>query len=88
MDYIAENGRLKRKDACDGDSARLPAVAEELTLPQSLRNGAVYKASQMKESAVDILDGSTIRFDDSLYSESIKKSQQRTLLILKQSTKS
>ena len=46
--------------------------------------GAVYKASQMKENAVDILDGlDDFSFDDGLYIEAIKRSQQRTLIILK-----
>lgn len=45
--------------------------------------GAIFNASQAKERAVDILDGlNDYEMDDGLYIESIKKSQQRTLIIL------
>ncbi|MDD3231687.1 MAG: hypothetical protein PHE09_21135, partial [Oscillospiraceae bacterium] len=46
--------------------------------------GAVFNAKQAKENAVDILDGlDDFNFDDSLYIESIKRSQQRTIIILR-----
>lgn len=44
--------------------------------------GAVYNARQAKERAIDILDGIEDVLDDHTYIESIKQSQQRTLVIL------
>lgn len=45
--------------------------------------GAVFSAKQAKERAIDILDGlDDYAMDDNLYIESIKRSQQRTIVIL------
>lgn len=46
-------------------------------------SGAIFKGRQMKESALDILDGlDDERLEDNYYIESIKQTQQRTLIIL------
>lgn len=46
-------------------------------------SGAIFKGRQMKESALDILDGlDDDRLEDNYYIESIKQTQQRTLIIL------
>lgn len=83
MDYLAEEKKQLKKGRYD---RRLRNTRLLLKNYRSFRNyakNAVYKASQMKENAVDILDGlDEYSFDDSLYIESIKKSQQRTLIIL------
>jgi hypothetical protein len=83
MDYLAEEKKQLKKGRYD---RRLRNTRLLLKNYRSFRNyakNAVYKASQLKENAVDILDGlDECSFDDSLYIESIKKSQQRTLIIL------
>jgi len=83
MDYLAEEKKQLKKGRYD---RRLRNTRLLLKNYRSFRNyakNAVYKASQLKENAVDILDGlDDYSFDDSLYIESIKKSQQRTLIIL------
>ena len=46
-------------------------------------SGAIFKGRQMKESALDILDGlDEEKLEDNFYIESIKQTQQRTLIIL------
>jgi hypothetical protein len=84
MDYLAEEKKQLKKGRYD---RRLRNTRLLLKNYRSFRNyakNAVYKASQLKENAVDILDGlDEYSFDDSLYIESIKKSQQRTLIILR-----
>lgn len=46
--------------------------------------GAVFDAQTVKESAVDILDGlDEVAYDQDLYIESIKRSQQRTMILLR-----
>lgn len=83
MDYLTEERKQLKKGRYD---RRLRNTRLLLKNYRSFRNyakNAVYKASQLKENAVDILDGlDDYSFDDSLYIESIKKSQQRTLIIL------
>ena len=83
MDYLAEERKQLKKGRYD---RRLRNTRLLLKNYRSFRNyakNAVYKASQLKENAVDILDGlDDYSFDDGLYIESIKKSQQRTLIIL------
>lgn len=83
MDYLTEERKQLKKGRYD---RRLRNTRLLLKNYRSFRNyakNAVYKASQLKENAVDILDGlDEYSFDDSLYIESIKKSQQRTLIIL------
>ncbi len=45
--------------------------------------GAIYNGRRMKENALDILDGlDENQLEDNYYVESIKQSQQRTLIIL------
>lgn len=83
MDYLTEERKQLKKGRYD---RRLRNTRLLLKNYRSFRNyakNAVYKASQLKENAVDILDGlDDYSFDDGLYIESIKKSQQRTLIIL------
>lgn len=46
-------------------------------------SGAVFKGKQAKESALDILDGlDEDKLEDNYYIDSIKQTQQRTLIIL------
>ena len=83
MEYLTEERKQLKKGRYD---RRLRNTRLLLKNYRSFRNyakNAVYKASQLKENAVDILDGlDEYSFDYSLYIESIKKSQQRTLIIL------
>lgn len=84
MDYIAEERQVQQKGRCDRRLRNTRLLLKNYRSLSHYAKGAVYKASQMKENAVDILDGlDDYAFDDSLYIESIKKSQQRTLIILK-----
>ena len=74
MDYLTEERKQLKKGRYD---RRLRNTRLLLKNYRSFRNyakNAVYKASQLKENAVDILDGlDEYSFDDSLYIESIKE---------------
>lgn len=83
MDYIAEERNAHRKGRYDRRLRNTRLLLKHYRSLAHYAKGAIYKASQIKENAVDILDGlDDYAFDDSLYIESIKKSQQRTIVIL------
>lgn len=83
MDYLIEERKQLKKGRYDRRLRNTRLLLKNYRSFRNYSNNAVYKASQAKENAVDILDGlDDYSFDDSLYIESIKKSQQRTLIIL------
>jgi len=83
MDYLAEEKKQLKKGRYDRRLRNTRLLLKNYRSFSNYAKNAVYKASQLKENAVDILDGlDEYSFDDSLYIESIKKSQQRTLIIL------
>ncbi len=84
MDYMAEERQAQKKGRCDRRLRNTRLLLKNYRSLKYYVKGAIYKASQVKENAIDVLDGlDDYTFDDSLYIESIKKSQQRTLIILK-----
>lgn len=84
MDYLVEERKQLKKGRYDRRLRNTRLLLKNYRSFSNYAKNAVYKASQAKENAVDILDGlDDYSFDDSLYIESIKKSQQRTLIILK-----
>lgn len=83
MSYLAEEKEKAYKSRYD---RRLRNTRLLLKNYRSLRKhieGAIYSTKQVRENAIDILDGlDEAALDDSLYVEGIKKSQQRTIIIL------
>lgn len=84
MDYIAKERMESRKGRYDRRLHNTRLLLKNYRSLKHYAEGAVYKAAQVKENAVDILDGlDDYVFDDGMYIESIKKSQQRTYIIIK-----
>lgn len=84
MEYLNEERKQLKKGRYDRRLRNTRLLLKNYRAFSNYAKNAVYKASQAKENAVDILDGlDDYSFDDSLYIESIKKSQQRTLIILR-----
>jgi hypothetical protein len=84
MDYLTEEKKAQRKGRYDRRLRNTRLLLKNYRSFKTHVQGAVFNAKQAKENAVDILDGlDDFSFDDSLYIESIKKSQQRTLIIMR-----
>lgn len=84
MDYIAAEKRTQKKSRYDRRLRNTRLLLKNYRAFKLHATGAVFDGKQVKENAVDILDGlDDFSFDDGLYIESIKKSQQRTLIILR-----
>lgn len=84
MDYLAEEKKAQKKGRHDRRLRNTRLLLKNYRTFKQHAQGAVFNAKQAKENAVDILDGlDDFTFDDSLYIESIKKSQQRTIIILR-----
>ena len=86
MDFLAEERKAQRKSRYDRRLRNTRLLLRNYRVFRDHVAGAIYDAKQMRQPAVDILDDldeSTIdSMDDDLYVESIKRSQQRTLIIL------
>jgi len=83
MEYLEH----ERKQLCKGrQDRRLRNTKLLLRNYRDLKThvtGAIFSARQAKESAIDILDGlDSYDMTDELYIESVKRSQQRTVIIL------
>jgi len=83
MDYITEEKEKARKSRYDRRLHNTRLLLKNYRSFKKHAEGAIYNAKQVKESAIDILDG----LDDAMlgngnYVEGIKKSQQRTIIIL------
>ena len=83
MDYIEAERKKARKGRQDRRLHNTRLLLKNYRLFKQHTKGAIFRADQAKEHAIDILDGlDSYDMDDGLYIESIKKSQQRTLIIL------
>ena len=83
MEHIRAEREKARKGRQDRRLHNTRLLLKNYRLFKRHTKGAIFRADQAKERAVDILDGlEDYEMDDGLYIESIKKSQQRTLIIL------
>jgi len=84
MEYIMEEKKTQQKGRYDRRLRNTRLLLKNYRTLKQHAQGAVFNAKKAKENAVDILDGlDSFQFDDNLYIESIKKSQQRTIIILR-----
>lgn len=84
MDYLAEERQKAKRSRCDRRLHNTRLLLKNYRLFRKHAEGAVFNAKQAKESAVDILDGlDDAALSDGAYVEGIKKSQQRTVIILR-----
>lgn len=83
MEHIRTEREKDRKSRQDRRLHNTRLLLKNYRLLKEHTKGAIFRANQARERAVDILDGlNDYEMDDGLYIESIKKSQQRTLIIL------
>lgn len=83
--HIEEEHQKEAKERTDRRLHNTRLLLKNYRLLKRHTAGAIYNAKQAKEkeSAASILDGlESYTRDDSLYIESIKRSQERTLIIL------
>jgi predicted DNA-binding protein YlxM (UPF0122 family) len=84
MKYISEEKDTQRKGRYDRRLRNTRLLLKNYRALKLHAKGAIYNAKQAKESAIDILDSlDDLQFDGGLYIESIKRSQQRTIIILR-----
>ena len=83
MDYLAEEKEKARKSRYDRRLRNTRLLLKNYRSFKRHAQGAIFSAKQAKENAIDILDGlDDGMLNDNLYVEGIKKSQQRTIIIL------
>lgn len=83
MDYLAEEKDKARKSRYDRRLRNTRLLLKNYRSFKRHAQGAIFNAKQAKENAIDILDGlDDGMLNDNLYVEGIKKSQQRTIIIL------
>lgn len=83
MEYIDAERKASRKGRYDRRLHNTRLLLKNYRLFKKHAEGAIFNVKQAKERAVDILEGiDDYAMDDELYIESIKKSQQRTIVIL------
>lgn len=83
MEHIRTEREKERKSRQDRRLHNTRLLLKNYRLLKEHTKGAIFRANQARERAVDILDVlNDYEMDDGLYIESIKKSQQRTLIIL------
>lgn len=83
MEHIRTEREKERKSRQDRRLHNTRLLLKKLPAPEGAYQGSQLRANQARERAVDILDGlNDYEMDDGLYIESIKKSQQRTIIIL------
>jgi len=84
MDYLIEEKKAQQKGRYDRRLRNTRLLLKNYRAFKKHVQGAVFNAQKAKESAVDILDSlDDFTFDDDLYIESIKRSQQRTMIIMR-----
>lgn len=84
MDYLTEEKKTQQKGRYDRRLRNTRLLLKNYRAFKQHAQGAVFNAKKAKENAVDILDGlDDFAFDDGLYIESIKRSQQRTIIIIR-----
>lgn len=83
MDYIEEERERTRKSRHDSRLHNTKLLLKNYRSFKKHVEGAIFNAKQAKENAIDILDGLDSEItDDVTYVDGIKKSQQRTIIIL------
>ena len=83
MDYITEEKEKARKSRYDRRLHNTRLLLKNFRSFKKHAEGAIYNARQVKESAIDVLDGlDDAMLSNSNYVDGIKKSQQRTIIIL------
>lgn len=83
MDYLTEEKEKARKSRYDRRLRNTRLLLKNYRSFKRHAQGAIFNAKQAKENAIDILDGlDDGMLNDNLYVEGIKKSQQRTIIIL------
>ncbi len=83
MDYLAEEKERARKSRYDRRLRNTRLLLKNYRSFKRHAQGAIFNIKQAKENPIDILDGlDSAMLDDNLYVEGIKKSQQRTIVIL------
>lgn len=83
LNHIEDERQKARKGRADRRLHNTRLLLKNYRLFKRHAEGAIYNVRQAQESAIDILDGlDDYSFNDGLYIESIKQSQQRTLIIL------
>ena len=84
MDYLIEEKKAQQKGRYDRRLRNTRLLLKNYRAFKKHVQGAVFNAQKAKESAIDILDSlDDFTFDDDLYIESIKRSQQRTMIIMR-----
>lgn len=83
MDYLTEERKNAKRSRYDRRLRNTRLLLKNYRSFRKHAEGAIYNAKKVKENAIDILDGlDSDILDDNLYVESIKKSQQRTIVVL------
>lgn len=84
MDYLAEEREKARRSRYDRRLHNTRLLLKNYRLFKKHAEGAVWSGRKSRESAVEILDGlDDAAITDGAYVEGIKKSQQRTLIIIR-----
>lgn len=84
MDYLAEEKKAQKKGRHDRRLRNTRLLLKNYRTFKQHAQGAVFSAKQASENAIDILESlDEFTFDDDLYIESIKRSQQRTIIIMR-----
>lgn len=83
MDYLTEEREKVRKTRYDRRLRNTRLLLKNYRAFKHHAEGAIFNAKKVRESAIDILDGlDDAMLDDTAYVEGIKKSQQRTIIVL------
>ena len=83
MEYLENERKAAKRKRYDRRLHNTRLLLKNYRLFKKHAEGAVYSSRQAKENAVDILDGlDENMLSDNAYVEGIKKSQQRTVIIL------
>jgi hypothetical protein len=84
VDYLAEERKTQKRSRNDRRLRNTRLLLKNYRAFRKHSSGAVYSSNRVKENAIDILDSLDYEsLDSNLYVESIKKSQQRTLIVVK-----
>lgn len=83
MDYLTEEREKARKTRYDRRLHNTRLLLKNYRTFKHHAEGAIFNAKKVRESAIDILDGlDDAMLDGNAYVEGIKKSQQRTIIVL------
>lgn len=83
MDYLADEREKAKRSRYDRRLHNTRLLLKNYRSFMKHAEGAIFNAKQAKESAIDILDGlDEAMLDNGTYVDGIKKSQQRTIVVL------